>query len=75
MLEPMRTERPWQRRGLAAALIAEQARRLAELGIQRLEVNYAIGNAAAERLYATAGFVPRFTRVAYRWTGLADASG
>jgi GNAT superfamily N-acetyltransferase len=70
MLEPMRTERAWQRRGLAAALIAEQARRLAELGIQRLEVNYASGNAAAERLYAKAGFLPRFTRVAYRWTGL-----
>jgi GNAT superfamily N-acetyltransferase len=74
MLEPMRTELAWQRRGLAAALIAEQARRLAQLGIHRLEVNYAIGNAAAERLYAKAGFVPRFTRVAYRWASV-DASG
>lgn len=75
MLEPMRTELAWQRRGLAAALIAEQARRLAELGVEKLEVNYAIGITAAERLYAKAGFVPRFTRVAYRWTGSDDASG
>jgi len=72
LLEPMRTELAWQRRGLAAALIAEQARRLAELGIQCLKVNYAVGNGAAERLYAKAGFVPRFTRVAYRWTAPDD---
>lgn len=68
LLEPMRTETAWQRRGLAAALIAEQARRLKALGIECLKVNYAIGNPAAERLYAKARFVPRFKRVAYRWS-------
>jgi GNAT superfamily N-acetyltransferase len=68
LLEPMRTETAWQRRGLGISLIAEQARRLAELGIERLAVNYAIANPAAARLYAKAGFAPRFERVAYRWT-------
>jgi GNAT superfamily N-acetyltransferase len=68
LLEPMRTEAAWQRRGLGVALIAEQARRLKALGIECLKVNYATGNPAAERLYAKARFVPRFKRVAYRWT-------
>lgn len=66
----MRTETPWQRRGLGVALIAEQARRLKGLGIECLRVNYAAGNPAAERLYAKAGFVPRFRRVAHRWVAV-----
>lgn len=76
MLEPMRTERAWQRRGLGTALIAEQARRLLGLGIQDLKVNYATDNPAAWRLYARSRFVVRFRRLMYRWqapTGDASA--
>jgi GNAT superfamily N-acetyltransferase len=75
LLEPMRTETAWQRRGLGVALIAEQARRLKALGVECLKVNYAIGNPAAERLYAKAGFVARFKRVAYRWTAPDSGRG
>jgi GNAT superfamily N-acetyltransferase len=67
MLEPMRTESAWQRRGLAAALIAEQARRLNGLGIESIKVNYDMHNPAAARLYERSKFVLRFKRVAYRW--------
>jgi len=57
MLEPMRTESSGQRRGLATALIAEQARRLRQLGIEEIKVNYATDNPAAARLYERSKFV------------------
>jgi GNAT superfamily N-acetyltransferase len=76
LLEPMRTEAAWQRRGLGTALIAEQARRLLRLGIEDLKVNYATDNLAAERLYARSKFVVRFRRVLYRWVAPGgDAAG
>jgi len=67
MLEPMRTEEAWQRRGLGTALIAEQARRLLGLGIQDIKVNYATDNPAARQLYARSKFGVRFRRLMYRW--------
>ena len=67
MLEPMRAESAAQRRGLATALIAEQARRLSRLGIEAIKVNYATDNPAAARLYERSRFVLRFKRVVYRW--------
>jgi GNAT superfamily N-acetyltransferase len=67
MLEPMRTEQAWQRRGLGTALIAEQSRRLLGLGIHTLKVNYATDNSAAGQLYARSQFVARFRRLLYRW--------
>lgn len=54
LLEPMRVEEPFQRRGLARALIAEGLDRLARRGIRRAKVGYSTD--AARALYTGAGF-------------------
>ena len=54
LLEPMRTEDAFQRRGLARAMLAEGLERLAERGARRLKVGYATD--AARTLYLGAGF-------------------
>jgi Acetyltransferase (GNAT) family len=54
LLEPMRVEEEFQRRGLALAMFAEGAGRLATLGARRIKVGFSTEPAAA--LYAKCGF-------------------
>jgi predicted N-acetyltransferase YhbS len=54
LVEPMRVEDEFQRRGLARALLTEGLDRLADRGARRLKVGF--GTAAARGLYLRAGF-------------------
>ena len=54
MVEPMRVEDAFQRRGLARAMLIAGLERLAERGATRLKVGYA--TEAARELYVGAGF-------------------
>jgi ribosomal protein S18 acetylase RimI-like enzyme len=54
LVEPLRVEDPYQRRGLARALLTAGLERLAKRGARRLKVGYA--TAAARDLYIGAGF-------------------
>ncbi|HEX3805748.1 MAG TPA: GNAT family N-acetyltransferase [Gaiellaceae bacterium] len=54
VLEPMRVEESYQRRGLARTMIAAGLDRLAQRGARRLKVGY--GTAAAGALYHGSGF-------------------
>ena len=55
LLEPMRVEEDFQRRGLARALLTNGLDRLANKGARRLKVGFAASGARA--LYVGAGFV------------------
>ena len=65
LLEPMRVEEAYQRRGLARAMLAEGLDRLARRGARRLKVGY--GTDAARRLYVGAGFRVTSTARSYGW--------
>lgn len=54
LVEPMRVEEAYQRRGLARAMLTAGLDRLAQHGASRLKVGY--GTDVARRLYAGAGF-------------------
>lgn len=54
LLEPMRVEDAYQRRGLARAMLTEGLDRLAKRGARRLKVGF--GTEPARRLYTGAGF-------------------
>jgi GNAT superfamily N-acetyltransferase len=64
LLEPMRVEDAYQRRGLARAMLAEGLDRLARRGARRLKVGYA--TEAARALYVGAGFQVTATSQTYR---------
>jgi ribosomal protein S18 acetylase RimI-like enzyme len=64
LVEPMRVEDEFQRRGLARALLTEGLDRLASRGARRLKVGY--GTEAARRLYTGAGFRVTATSRSYR---------
>jgi ribosomal protein S18 acetylase RimI-like enzyme len=66
LVEPMRVEDAFQRRGLARALLTEGLDRLAERGARRLKVGYS--TEIARSLYVGAGFRPTSTDTSYRWT-------
>ncbi|HUP31643.1 MAG TPA: GNAT family N-acetyltransferase [Gaiellaceae bacterium] len=63
LVEPMRVEDAYQRRGLARALLTEGLERLARRGARRLKVGY--GTAAARALYVGAGFRVAATCTSY----------
>jgi ribosomal protein S18 acetylase RimI-like enzyme len=65
LVEPMRVEDAYQRRGLARALLTAGLDRLAVRGARRLKVGY--GTDAARRLYLGAGFRETSTSRSYRW--------
>ena len=56
LVEPMRTEGPFQQRGLARAVLTAGLDRLAAAGCDRFKVSYEPVNAASRRLYLTTGF-------------------
>ena len=64
VVEPMRVENEYQRRGLARAMLAEGLDRLAGRGAQRLKVGYS--TEAARDLYVGAGFRVTSTSTTYR---------
>lgn len=66
LLEPMRVEDPYQRRGLARALLTEGLERLVARGARRLKVGFA--TEAARALYTGAGFEVTATTTSYRRT-------
>lgn len=63
LLEPMRVEEAFQRRGLARAMIAAGTERLAHRGAKRLKVGYVHDRARA--LYTGAGYRPGPTSTWY----------
>jgi ribosomal protein S18 acetylase RimI-like enzyme len=65
LVEPMRVEDAYQRRGLARALLTAGLDRLAKRGARRLKVGY--GTDVARRLYVGAGFRVTSTDRSYAW--------
>src|SRR5918995_4010568 len=65
LLEPMRVEAAYQRRGLARAMLTEGLERLAQRGARRLKVGYATD--AARALYTGSGFRVGATSTTYAW--------
>jgi GNAT superfamily N-acetyltransferase len=68
LVEPMRVEDEFQRRGLARALLTEGLDRLAARGARRLKVGF--GTEAARALYLGAGFGITCAGRSYRWERL-----
>jgi GNAT superfamily N-acetyltransferase len=66
IVEPMRVEDAYQRRGLARAMLTAGLDRLAKRGARRLKVGYATDVARA--LYIGAGFRVTSTTRSYRWS-------
>lgn len=65
LVEPMRVEESYRRRGLARALLTAGLDRLAKRGARRLKVGY--GTDPARALYLGAGFRMAATSKSYRW--------
>jgi ribosomal protein S18 acetylase RimI-like enzyme len=65
LVEPMRVEDAYQRRGLARAMLTAGLDRLAKRGARRLKVGYATD--VARGLYVGAGFRVTSTTRSYRW--------
>ena len=65
LVEPMRVEDAYQRRGLARAMLTAGLDRLAQRGARRLKVGYATD--VARRLYVGAGFRVTSTSRSYSW--------
>jgi GNAT superfamily N-acetyltransferase len=66
LVEPMRVEDEYQRRGLARAMLTAGLDRLAKRGARRLKVGYATD--VARGLYVGAGFRVTSTTRSYRWS-------
>jgi len=66
MVEPMRVEDAYQRRGLARAMLTAGLDRLAKRGARRLKVGYATD--VARRLYVGAGFRVTSTSSSFSWS-------
>ncbi len=65
LVEPMRVEDAYQRRGLARALLTAGVDRLARRGARRLKVGF--GTDVARGLYVGAGFRVTSTSRSYSW--------
>jgi ribosomal protein S18 acetylase RimI-like enzyme len=65
LVEPMRVEDAYQRRGLARAMLTAGLDRLARRGARRLKVGY--GTEIARKLYVGAGFRVTATSTSYSW--------
>jgi predicted N-acetyltransferase YhbS len=65
LVEPMRVEDAYQRRGLARAMLTAGVDRLAKRGARRLKVGY--GTDVARALYVGAGFRVTATSTSYSW--------
>lgn len=61
LVEPMRTEEPHQRMGLARHLLTTGIHKLVAAGSERIKVSYEPDNTSAVALYLGAGFEPTMT--------------
>jgi GNAT superfamily N-acetyltransferase len=66
LVEPMRVEDAWQRRGLGRALLTEGISRLVERGATRLKVGW--GSPPGRGLYLGAGFIETSTETVFART-------
>jgi GNAT superfamily N-acetyltransferase len=66
LVEPMRVEDAWQRRGLGRALLTEGISRLVERGATRLKVGW--GSPPGRGLYLGAGFIETSTETTFART-------
>lgn len=66
LVEPIRTNGPYQGTGLGRHVLTAGLNRLAARGCRRLKVSYISGNDAATRLHLGAGFCPESTSRVYR---------
>jgi ribosomal protein S18 acetylase RimI-like enzyme len=66
LVEPMRVEEAYQRRGLARAMLTAGLDRLTKRGARRLKVGYSTD--VAHRLYVGVGFRVTSTSRSYSWT-------
>jgi ribosomal protein S18 acetylase RimI-like enzyme len=66
LVEPMRTEDEFQRRGLGSALLSEGICRLREEGAESIKVSYRETNEPARGLYHGRGFRDLFRKLEYR---------
>lgn len=66
LVEPMRTEDDYQRRGLAQHLLTVGVARLFDAGARRVKVCFEPDNAGAQALYVGAGFRPMHRTVLLR---------
>lgn len=73
LVEPMRVEDAYQRRGLATALLTTGLDRLVARGANRLKVGY--GSEAARRLYLGVGFRLTSTARTYRRLSVGNGAG
>ena len=64
LVEPMRVESPFQRRGIARALLTAGIARLAARGAERIKVGF--GTEAAGKLYVGTGFRVTSSVTSYR---------
>jgi GNAT superfamily N-acetyltransferase len=64
LVEPVRVEDEFQRRGIRRAMLTAGLHRLAQRGARRLKVGY--GSDAARALYVGVGFRPSTTMTSYR---------
>lgn len=71
LVEPMRVEEPYQRKGLARAILTEGLDRLARRGARRMKVGF--GTEEARGLYLGAGFRVTSSSRSYRRRQTADA--
>ena len=69
MVDPMRVEDGYQRRGLAHAMLTTGADRLAKQGARRLKVGYATD--VARSFYVGAGFRVTSSNTSYSWRRVA----
>jgi GNAT superfamily N-acetyltransferase len=66
LVEPMRTEDEYQRRGLARHVFTAGVDRLASRGCERMKVSYWDLNPGAKKTYLGAGFQPDHSSRVYR---------
>jgi predicted N-acetyltransferase YhbS len=72
LLEPMRVEETWQRRGLARSLLTNGFDRLARKGATRFHVNW--GSPPGRGLYLGAGFREAAATTSYRRSARLDGA-
>jgi predicted N-acetyltransferase YhbS len=65
LVEPMRVETSYERRGLARAMLTAGVERLGQRGARRLKVGYSTD--AAHALYSGSGFQVTSTSTSYSW--------
>jgi RimJ/RimL family protein N-acetyltransferase len=66
LVEPIRTNDEFQRRGLGSALLRAGMTRLVDRGCTRIKVTYLLDNEASRRLYAGCGFTLLVTCTTYQ---------